>query len=85
MVGVCLSAIGLIAILKALNGVEIIVDDLLAIGSLLFMVSTVLSFLGMRTKYFIVRRRLTKALDLVFCFGLVITVVATMLLTWAVL
>jgi hypothetical protein len=39
MVGVCLTAIGLIGVMKSLSRVETIVDDLLAISAMLFMVT----------------------------------------------
>ena len=84
MVGVCLTAIGLIGIVKALNDFELIVDDLLAIGSVLFMVTAVMSFLGMRTRIAKTRRNFVRTLDFVFCLGLVLVVVATMLLAWMV-
>jgi hypothetical protein len=84
MVGVCLTAIGLIGIVKKLNNVEMLVDDLLAVGSLCFMIAAVLSFLGMRTRLVKTWAGFTRALDLLFCLGLVIVVVATLLLTWMV-
>ncbi len=47
MVGVCLTAIGLIGIMRWLSAVQTLVDDLLAVGAVLFMISAVMSFLGM--------------------------------------
>jgi hypothetical protein len=85
MVGVCLTAIGLIGIIKSMNKVEMIVDDLLAIGALVFMVAAAMSFLGMRTRLGWSWRGFARTLDLVFCGGLVIVVVATLLLTWMVI
>jgi hypothetical protein len=84
MVGVALTAIGLIGIVKALNQIETLVDDLLAIGSLLFMLAALLSFLGMRSNVTKRWRNFARTLDLVFCLGLVLVVVATLLLTWMV-
>ena len=84
MVGVCLTAIGLIGILKSLNRVETVVDDLLAIATMLFMIATLLGFLGMRTSIANTWRGFRLALDSVFCAGLVLVVVATLLLTWVV-
>jgi hypothetical protein len=85
MVGVCLTAIGLIGIVKATKGIETVVDDLLAVSCVVFMVTAVMSFLGMRTRVAKTRRNFVKALDAVFCLGLVLVVVATMLLTWMVI
>lgn len=84
MVGVCLTAIGLIGIVKSLNKIETIVDDLLALGTLLFMVAGALSFFGMRTRLG-KRPHLVHTLDLIFCIGMLTVVVAAMLLTWVVI
>ena len=85
MVGVCLTAIGLIGVMKSLGRVETVVDDLLAISSMLFMVTAVLSFLGMRTNLTKSWRSFARTLDGVFCVGLVLVGIATLLLTWVVL
>jgi hypothetical protein len=85
MVGVCLTAIGLIGIIKALSKLEIIVDDVLVISTLLFLVAAVLSFLGLRTGLVRRWRHFARTLDLIFCIGLFLVVVATVLLTWVVL
>jgi len=84
MVGVCLTAIGLIGIMKRLNRVETLVDELLAIGAVLFMIAAILSFLAMRTRLGKTWRGCVRTLDLLFCLGLVLVVVATLLLTWMV-
>jgi hypothetical protein len=84
MVGVCLTAIGLIGIMKSLSKVETLVDDLLALSGVLFMIAAVLSFLGMRTKLATTWRGFVRALDVLFCVALVLVVIATLLLTWMV-
>src|SRR5262245_2530604 len=84
MVGVCLTAIGLIGIIKSLNKVEVIVDDVLAIGALLFMLASALRFIGMRTRLSLTWRSFARVLDLVFFGGLLLVVVAILLLTWVV-
>jgi hypothetical protein len=85
MVGVCLTAIGLIGILKSLNEIEILVDDLLALATLLFAIAAVLSFLGMRAAVTRRWRHFVRVLDAVFSLGLLLVVVATILLTWVVI
>jgi len=85
MVGVCLTAIGLIGIIKSLNKVEILVDDMLAVGAVLFMVTALLSFFGIRTRLSQAWRGLARTIDILFCLALVLVVVATALLTWEVL
>ena len=85
MVGVCATAIGLIGILKSMNELEMIVDDLFAIGSMLFIGVVALSFLGLRTRVFKTWPKLMLTLDITFFLGLVAVVVATLLLTWVVI
>ena len=85
MVGVCLTAIGLVGIAKRLGRFETVVDDCLALGTLLFMVVTVLSFLGIRTELRKSWRGYALTLDILFCLALAVLVAASMLLTWVVL
>jgi hypothetical protein len=85
MVGVCLTAIGLVGIAKRLGNLETLVDDCLALGTLLFMLVTVLSFLGIRTGLRRVWRGYALTLDILFCLALAVLVTASMLLTWVVL
>ncbi len=85
MVGVCATAIGLIGILKSMNELEMIVDDLFAIGSMLFIGVVALSFLGLRTRVFKAWPKLMLTLDITFFLGLMAVVIATLLLTWVVI
>jgi hypothetical protein len=85
MVGVCLTAIGLVGIIKSLDRVELVVDDLLALSALVFLVASALSFVGMRTRLAHTWLLFERTLDAVFCLGLALVVVATLLLTWRVL
>jgi hypothetical protein len=85
MVGVCLTACGLVNVIEALNKVEGWVDDLLAIGSLLFSVVTLLSFLGIRTRIRRTWPRYVLVLDILFCLGIVTMVAASFVLTYAVI
>jgi hypothetical protein len=85
MVGVCLTAIGLVGILKSLRALEVVVDDLLAVAALFFMSVTFLSFLGLRTRLRESWRGFSLTVDILFCLGLLVLVSASMLLTWAVI
>ena len=85
MVGVCLTAIGLVGILKSLRELEVFIDDLLAVAALLFMGCTFLSFLGLRTRLRHTWRGFQLTVDALFCLALVVLVSASMLLTWAVI
>ncbi len=85
MVGVCLTAIGLVSVIAALNKWENVVDDVLAIGSLLFSLVTLLSFLGIRTRIRRTWPRYVLVLDVLFCLGIGAMVTASLLLTWVVI
>ncbi len=85
MVGVCLTAIGLIAVVKQLSRVDILVDDVLVMSTMLFLAASVLSFVGLRTEFSQRWRHFERTLDAIFCIGLVLMAIATLLLTWVVI
>lgn len=85
MVGVCLTAIGLIGVMRTLSKLETVVDDVLVVSTLLFMSAAILSFFGLRTRRVRHWRYFARTLDSMFCVGLFLVVVATGLLTWVVL
>jgi hypothetical protein len=85
MVGVCLTAISLVSLFDAHRQLEGIVDDLLAVGALVFSLVTLLSFLGIRTTIRSTWRRFTLVLDILFCTGITMLVVASMVLTFVVI
>jgi hypothetical protein len=85
MVGVCLTAVGLVSVIEVLQKWEGWVDDLLAVGSLIFSLVTLLTFLGLRTN---IRHRMPRyviLLDVLFCVGIITMVVASFLLTYFVI
>jgi hypothetical protein len=85
MVGVCMTAIGLVSVIEALNKVEHVVDDMLAIGTLIFSFVTLLSFLGIRTRIRRAWPMYMLVLDVMFCFGIAAMVITSMLLTFLVI
>jgi hypothetical protein len=85
MVGVCLTAIGLVSVIEALRELEVWIDDLLAIGALLFSLVTLLSFLGIRTNVRRSWRPYLFVLDASFCLGIITMVVASLLLAYMVI
>jgi hypothetical protein len=85
MVGVCLTAIGLVSVIKALNKVEWIVDDMLAIATVIFSCVTLMSFLGIRTRIRKSWSRYMLVLDIMFCVGIGTMVIASLLLTFLVI
>jgi hypothetical protein len=85
MVGVCLTAIGLVSVIEALRNWEGWVDDLLAVGSMLFSLVTLLSFLGIRTRIRYAWPRYLLLLDILFCLGIGAMVVASFVLAYIVI
>jgi hypothetical protein len=47
MVGVCLTGVGLIGIVKGIHNVESVVDEILSLSALFFLVSTALYFFAL--------------------------------------
>ena len=85
MVGVCLTAIGLVSVIEAIRELEVWVDDMLAIGALLFSLVTLLSFLGIRTQIRYSWRPYLLVLDVLFCLGIITMFIASLLLAYMVL
>ena len=84
MVGVCLTAIGITGVFKELRGFETICDDLMAADSFLFLATAVLCFVGLRTP---LRKRchaVVLAVDVLFCFALVLMAVVCGVFVWLV-
>jgi hypothetical protein len=84
MVGVCLTAVGIVSVISALNKWEGWVDDLLSVGSLIFSLVTLLSFLGIRTRIRYTWPKYLLLIDILFCIGIGAMVVASFLLTYVV-
>ncbi len=84
MVGVCLTVIGLLRVVITIQKADTIADDLLALDSLLFLVSCLLSYWALRTRT--VRRMHTveRVADFVFMLALVLMVVVCGYVTFAI-
>jgi hypothetical protein len=85
MVGVCLSTIGIIGMIKSLKRFNTICDDLLAADAFLFLSSAILSFLVVRTPLWRRRRTVSVGIDGIFCLALVLMVMVCGMLVWVVL
>ena len=85
MVGVCLTAVGLVNVIEVLQKWEGWVDDILAVASLIFSLVTLLSFLGLRTRLRYRWPRYVIVLDVFFCLGIILMVAASFLLTYFVI
>lgn len=82
MVGVCLTAIGLIQVLINTKTVNMVADDLLAIDSILFMISSLLSYMSIRSKNRHRYHRLELIADRVFIVAMLLMVAACIALSY---
>ena len=83
MVGVCLTVIGIFRLLFQLQPVGTIGDDLLAMDAMLFLISCVLSYLGLRTRRPRRRQITERAADIVFLAALSVMTLTCALITYA--
>ena len=81
MVGVCLTAIGLIGVLKSLRQTETMIDELLTADALLFLVSTALYFALLRRRRQRDRHLLDHVADATFFISLALLLVACVVFT----
>lgn len=82
MVGVCLTAIGLIQVLIGTRTMYMIADDLLALDSILFLTSALLSYMSIRSKNRKRYHRLELIADRVFIAAMLLMVVACIALAY---
>jgi hypothetical protein len=85
MVGVCLSAIGILGMIKSLRWFDTLCDDLLAADAFLFLSSAILGFLVTRTPLWRRRHSVAVGIDGIFCLALVVMVTVCGMLVWVVL
>ena len=85
MLGVCLTAVGLIGVIKATAEIETLCDEVLAVTSFVYLGVAIIAFIALRTP---LRKRaigVTLVVDILFCVGLILTAVACGLLVMIVL
>jgi hypothetical protein len=83
MIGVCLTGIGLITMMKKLAGHRTLCDALLALDSLLFLAVTVLSFVAIRRRFPRLRLVVHYAADIAMMLGLVLMAAVTLLMVFS--
>lgn len=71
MVGVCLTAVGILRLVASRTTVQTIGDDLLALDAVVFVVCSTLAFWSFKTDHPATRRRLRLLVDTLFLVGLV--------------
>ena len=83
MVGVCLTAIGILRLIAAQTKFQTLGDDLLALDALLFGASCFLSFWSFKTRSARMRDRLRPVVDSLFMLALALMVVICGIIAWA--
>jgi hypothetical protein len=85
MIGVCLTAIGLVKIVSQARAVDTLCDDLIAIDAIVFGIAALLGFRGLQR---FIRRQSPlshQLMDWIFLVGLGLTIVTCALFTWSLL
>jgi hypothetical protein len=85
MLGVCLTAIGLIGVIRATAEIETLCDEILAVTSFVYLGVAIIAFIALRSP---LRKRavgITVIVDILFCIGLILTAIACGLLVLIVL
>lgn len=72
MVGVCLTAIGILRLVAAQTKAQTLGDDLLAMDAVVFVVCTSLAFWSFKTSHLATRRWLRVVVDTLFLVGLAV-------------
>ena len=85
MVGVCLTAIGILRLVAAQTKVQTLGDELLAADAVLFVVCCFLSFWSFKTKQAGIRQRLRLLVDVLFMFALVVMVGVCAIIAYAII
>lgn len=81
MIGVCLTGIGLLHVANVMRQISTLADELLAVDAILFLGCCLVAFLSFRVESLPPQRRLRKAADALFFFGLLLMVVICALIT----
>ncbi|WP_430392349.1 hypothetical protein [Dyella sp. 20L07] len=84
MVGVCLTVIGILRVVISLRKEDMLGDDLLAVNSMLYLASCLLSYWALRTRSVSRNHRLERTADVIFLTALVFTAINAGFITWAI-
>jgi len=83
MVGVCLTAIGILQLVAAETKVQTLGDELLAVDAVIFVVCCFLSFWSFKTKLPKYRKKLRLAVDSLFMVALILMVSLCAIIAYA--
>ena len=85
LVGVCLTAIGLLRIIGSYAQIATIADELLAADAVVFLVCCTLSFWSLKAEALIRRKTLRRVVDWLFMVALAFMVVVCGLISYAII
>jgi hypothetical protein len=83
MVGVCITVIGIFQVVTTLRKEGTLGDDMLAINSIFYLITTILSYWSLRTRQFRRNHLLEKCTDFLFLAALTCTTIIAGFITWA--
>jgi hypothetical protein len=84
MVGVCLTVIGLVRIVIAVEKINTLADDFLAVDALLFLISCLSSYWALRTRSVRRMHRVERVSDAVFIAAMILMVGVCGFITYAI-
>ncbi|MEN3748721.1 hypothetical protein TPR58_16215 [Sphingomonas sp. HF-S3] len=82
MVGVCLTAIGILRVVISLRSTSTIADDLLSLDSVLFLIATLTSYFALRTESDSRLHWLEQIADLTFIMAMILMTVVALVITY---
>ncbi|MCW1922563.1 hypothetical protein OKA05_08350 [Luteolibacter arcticus] len=85
MVGLCLTIISVVRSLPKPGQIQTAVDDLIAIGAMVFLLACFLSYAVLRSRHLRRMHRVESLADGVFLLGLTILAVACAMFVWTIL
>ena len=83
MIGVCLTAIGILRLVTSQTNVRTLGDDLLAADAVVFVICCFLSFWSFKTRRDSLCRRIRIVVDVLFMLGLVVMVAVCAIIAYA--
>jgi len=84
MLGVCMTVVGVLHVVVVMRNVNTIADDLLSVDAMIYLLACLSAYWALRTRRKGRNRILERVADGLFLFGLVLSAVATGIITWAI-
>jgi len=84
MLGVCMTVVGVLHVVVVIRNVNTIADDLLSVDAMIYLLACLSAYWALRTRRQGRNRILERVADSLFLLGLVLSAVATGIITWAI-